>query len=140
MYEDKTIAQSWVWYNPDTRTVCLDNIEVPTIWQKKMKNKVFELRFKDCISRLAQGLIDDMTQNGYPVDRVTVGDKHNDLRNIMQNFKITEDSDILSTPKDYGAAYSDARELQYVIAVNNRINTINNNTTAIINTAHEIND
>ena len=139
-YGDSIIAQSWVWYNPDTRTVCLDNIEVPTIWQKKMKNKIFELRFKDCISRLAQGLIDDMTQNGYPVDRVTVGDKHNDLRNIMQNFKITEDSDILSTPKDYGAAYSDARELQYVIAVNNRINTINNNTTAIINSAHEIND
>ena len=55
------IGQSWVWYNELKNVVCLDNIEIPTIWLNRFKKREdLTKTFQQCLIRLANGFINEM--------------------------------------------------------------------------------
>ena len=112
MSSDKIVGQSWVWYNEKTGVVCLDNIEVPTIWQKEMHKKEFQTSFINCIKRLANSFKQEMEKNGHKVTRVTIGSGYNDLQGI-DSFERKQTSKTV-LPEDYNG-YSDATSSWYVI-------------------------
>lgn len=116
--DGKIVGQSWVWYNKDTGVVCLDNIEIPTVWLKKLKNKEFENSFIDCLTRTAKAFKREMGKCGYVVKAVTIGAGYNDLSAINKFKKINARPDML--PKDYDG-YSDATEYQYIIPIAEKI-------------------
>jgi len=107
-YKGRIIGQSWVWYNKKTKTVCLDNIEIPTLWIKQIrKHKELEKAFVDCLKRLADGFANSMQ-----VDKVTVGAGFNDL-SVIHEFDYIEGK-TSPTPADYNG-YTDAYSIQYVL-------------------------
>lgn len=112
--DDKIVGQSWVWYNIETGLVCLDNIEIPTIWRQELdKSKELEASFSDCLIRLASAIQSSMKENGFEVSKVTVGSGYNDFAGIKNFDKIK--SCRASLPNDYNG-YSDSVENQYVIS------------------------
>ena len=112
MYNDKIVGQSWVWYNEKTGIVCLDNIEVPTIWQKEMHKKEFQTSFINCIKRIADSFKQEMEKNGHKVRAVTIGSGYNDLQGI-DTFERKQTSKTV-LPEDYNG-YSDATSSWYVV-------------------------
>lgn len=111
-HNGQIIGQSWVWYNPKNKIVCLDNIEVPTKWLKRMKNKDIEKEFTSCLLRLADSIKRSMHDNGYDVDMVTIGSGYNDF-SAINNFSAFS-SNRSELPEDYNG-YSDALLKQYII-------------------------
>ncbi len=109
---EKLVGQSWVWYNQKTGIVCLDNIEVPTIWKKELEKKENAESFLKCLTRLANAIKDEMETNNNPVKCVTIGAGCNDL-NAITKFKQI-DSNHIELPDDYHG-YSDAQSTQYII-------------------------
>lgn len=111
-YKDKIIGQSWVWYDLTTKTVCLDNIEVPDRYSEDIRhNEDIKNSFIDCLYRIERNIKRAMKVKGLEVNKVTVGRGHNDIREILDvSFKVLEDCDSLS---GY-AGYSDA-QCQYEI-------------------------
>ena len=112
MSSDKIVGQSWVWYNEKTGVVCLDNIEVPTIWQKEMHKKEFQTSFINCIKRLASSFEQEMEKNGHKVRAVTIGSGYNDLQGIDTFERRQTNKTVL--PEDYNG-YSDAISSWYVV-------------------------
>lgn len=109
---NRIIAQSWVWYDEKTGVVCLDNIEVPTIWYDYMKKESVEKSFLNCLIRLAKAIKSEMEKNGMTVTAVTIGAGYNDIPGVDKFERIETTKDCL--PDDY-SDYSDAIEVQYVI-------------------------
>jgi len=111
--DDKIIGQSWIWYNQDTKHICLDNIEIPTVWDNKLKqNSYLTQSFIDCLVRLSKNIVSSMNENGYEVNVVSVGAGYNDLKAI-KNFRrqVVTRSPL---PADYDD-YTDADEILYII-------------------------
>ena len=106
----KIIGQSWIWYNPDTHIVCLDNIEIPKSLQ--ISDRLTE-SFLNCLKRLSTSITTAMKENGLDVHTVTVGSGYNDL-DIIQDLSYISGG-TSPTPKDYENQYSDARDIQYII-------------------------
>ena len=107
-YNGRIIGQSWVWHNKRTKTVCLDNIEIPTLWKKKIKkHKSLEQDFLDCLHRLADSFVKNMN-----IDRVTIGAGYNDL-SVVTNLDIIT-GNISPTPDDYHG-YTDAEITQFIL-------------------------
>lgn len=118
MLNDKIVGQSWVWYNNETGIVCLDNIEIPTIWYKELKHKEFQQDFAKCLVRLGNSFKQEMEKNGKIVNAVTIGAGFNDLP-IITNFKQVDGSKS-PLPSDYDE-YSDAKSIQYIVPANERV-------------------
>lgn len=114
-YNGKIIGQAWVWYNPKTKTVCLDNIEIPIIWIKQLKNKEILSSFESCLVRMANAFKSKMKENGDEVKLVTIGAGFVDLPGIEKFKRIKVNQDHL--PDDY-MGYSDASIYQYIIPEN----------------------
>ena len=112
-HKNKIVGQAWVWYNKETETVCLDNIEIPTIIEKKMTNKFVD-SFIDCLKRLANGIIESMSENCYSVKQVTIGATYNTLKDFFEDFGVIKGSKS-PLPADYENSYSDACNIQYII-------------------------
>ena len=110
--KDKTFAQAWIWYNNETKIVCLDNIELYRL-PNLQANDNFELDFAKCLHRLAKNIVKQMSANGHYVKMVTVGAGFNTI-NALTRFR-SIDGNLSPTPKDYGGGYSDARIKQYII-------------------------
>ena len=111
----KLVAQSWVWYNELNNVVCLDNIEIPTIWLNRFKkNQNLTKSFQQCLIRLANGFINEMKKNRYEVREVMVGAGMNDFQGLDKFEKYHIYIDVL--PNDY-SGYSDARDIQFEIIV-----------------------
>ena len=108
----KIIGQSWVWYDEESKTVCLDNIEVPRKYLEKInQNKNVQKEFVDCLVRISDGFKVEMKNKGYEVNHVTIGEGYNDLKVVLNNaFSLSKNSSLL---KGY-AGYSDAKT-QYEI-------------------------
>lgn len=112
----KLVAQSWVWYNDLKNVVCLDNIEIPTIWLNRFKkSENLTKSFQQCLIRLANGFINEMEKNGHKVDNVTVGAGCNDFDGLERFEKTNEILNRFLWPYDY-VGYSDARDMQYIIS------------------------
>lgn len=112
-YKSKIIGQAWVWYDEVSKTVCLDNIEIPHRYLEKInQNKTIQKSFIDCLLRMEKGFKEDMNKRGLKVDKVTIGEGYNDIRSILNNsFKLNSDTSKLSGYHGYSDASS-----QYVIS------------------------
>jgi hypothetical protein len=111
-YKDTIIAQSWVWYDSVSKTVCLDNIEVPHRYLEKInKSEDIKNSFIECLVRISRNFKTEMNKHGLKVKKVTIGKGHNDIKSILDGkFAVDEDPDELD---DY-EGYSDA-DVQYEI-------------------------
>ena len=116
-YKDKIIGQAWVWYDKNTKTICLDNIEVPRRYLEKIsQNKNIQKSFIECLLRIEENFKKEMNRKGFKVDKVTIGRGYNDLKEILdKNFVTIENCSNLS---DYHG-YSDAG-YQYLISKNRK--------------------
>jgi hypothetical protein len=118
--EVEILGQAYVWYDPITKTVCYDNIEVPTIVLHRLKkgdkhDRAVSLQsFLDVVEESAQAVVNAMRNNGVEVNRVTTGQQYNDLEEgLRQRFGNPE---IFHKAKHRGyTGYSDAKKAQYVI-------------------------
>lgn len=108
----KLVGQSWAWYNQKTGVVCLDNIEIPTIWRNDLEKSNNEKDFLNCLSRLATAFKQTMEQDGRKVSMVTVGAGCNDLSAIKKFQQLPKR--YIELPEDY-RDYSDAKSVQYII-------------------------
>lgn len=113
-YNDTIIGQSWVWYDEESKTVCLDDIEVPARFTYMIKhNEKMQKEFLNCLKRLSRNFIDEMENHGIEVEYVTIGKGYNkDIINVLEKeFKLSEYPVQLS---DY-SEYSDSEE-QYILS------------------------
>jgi len=112
-YKDRIIGQAWVWYDEESNTVCLDNIEVPHKYLEKIEhNKTIQKSFIECLLRIEESFKKEMNRRGLKVDLVTIGKGCNDLeRTLNQNFELLKYHNFLS---GYGG-YSDA-STSYIIS------------------------
>ena len=113
----RILGQAYIWYDPETQTVCYDNIEIPNkILQElrrgeKDQGKLSINTLMKTVVNSADEIMTTMNQNGVKVKRVTVGKGYNDLRRELdQQFQLTEERAI---HRNY-SGYTDARE-QYLI-------------------------
>lgn len=114
--DGQIIGQSWVWYNKSNKLICLDNIEIPTIWLNRFKkSENLTKSFQQCLIRLANGFINEMEKNDCQVNNVTVGAGYNDFYGIERFEEVNEVLNGFSLPDDY-MGYSDAKGRQYIIS------------------------
>lgn len=123
------LAQAFVWYDANTKTICLDNIEIPRTVKLELEKNLdnsFDDLFK-CVKKCAKNLMRETEKNGIEVNRVTVGSKHNDLRPLLEKYCKLE---YKPKAKASNGVFSDAEESQFVLAEKSfefgKIKTLNN--------------
>ena len=117
----RILGQAYTWYDDKTKTVCLDNIEIP----KKVLNELnsgdkcdkdisfsnFLLALREC----ANAIIVSMNSRGIEVNRVTLGKNLNDIGMAVLSKSFGKPiTNRLASRDDYWG-YSDANNAQYVI-------------------------
>lgn len=92
----RILGQVYVWYNPKTKTVCMDNIEVPNAIIKELtssnttRNGVSLSELLDIIEASAISLQNTMNRNNIMINQVTIGYGFNDLSKYWKNrYKLT---------------------------------------------------
>ena len=115
----RIVGQAFVWYDPETRTVCLDNIEIPNKILKELhegdkNNSQFSTNaFIEILKQCSFSLIKKMNESGTRVERVTTGEGYNKLINeLKKNFKKEKNP----KSQNRSSAVSDARSAQFIIA------------------------
>lgn len=123
------LAQAFVWYDANTKTICLDNIEIPRTVKLELEKSLdnsFDDLFK-CVKKCAENLLRETEKNGIDVNRVTVGSKHNDLRLLLEKYCKLE---YKPKAKVSNGVFSDAEDGQFLLAEKgfsfNKIKTLNN--------------
>ena len=91
-YKDKIIGQAWVWYDEKSKTICLDNIEIPHKYLEKIhQNKAVQNSFVDCLLRIEKSFKEEMNKRGLKVEKVTIGKGYNDIEEILcRNFMLSK--------------------------------------------------
>ena len=99
-----------------SKTICLDNIEIPHRYLEKInQNKTIQNSFVDCLLRIEKSFKEEMNTKGLEVKKVTIGKGYNDIKEILdRNFTLAKDSSYLS---DYNG-YSDAASQYEIKALN----------------------
>ena len=116
----RILAQAYVWYDPETKTVCYDNIEIPTKILKELKSgeknerKLSTSAFINAIVESATSIINTMNKNGVEVQRVTTGVGYNDLSEELEKIFGAPEINPIAMHRDY-AGYSDAKNGQFLI-------------------------
>lgn len=119
-FKDKIIAQSWLWFNAETKTIALDNIEVPKNLDKLL-NEEYSTEFVACLKRLCNNLFQDMNSAGHMVDNIVIGAHCTDIHKLESDFNLVLDQNMclgcnLKLPNLSRDIYSDAvKEGQYII-------------------------
>lgn len=114
-YNKRIIGQAWVWYNPETYTVALDNIEVPDV-NMNLVNKEHSTEINNCIERACQNIFKTMNKNGHRVDNIYIGVANTDIEKLEDKYKITKKQ--IECPY---ANYNDINsEGQYVVVENGK--------------------
>ncbi len=115
--EKRILGQSYVWYDPETQTVCYDNIEIPDKVVNELQSgtkhgkKLSMNTLMHTVVNSADEIMTTMNKHGTKVKRVTIGKAYNDLNHeLNQHFKLTED---LAKHRNYNG-YTDARS-QYLL-------------------------
>lgn len=115
--EKRILGQAYVWYDPHTKTVCYDNIEVPRKIMAELKNggkhhqALSVDSFLQAVTDSADAIMTTMNQNGIKVKRVTVGEGYNDLREWLDTCFYLDAKP--ARHRNY-QGYTDARQ-QYLI-------------------------
>ncbi|MBR4406953.1 MAG: leucine-rich repeat domain-containing protein, partial [Clostridia bacterium] len=86
---NELIGQSWVWFDPSTHTLALDNIEVPEICKDVIKEN--EGAVIDCILRLAKNFKHSMEENGNKIENIIIGAHATDIPYLEKYFKLEFD-------------------------------------------------
>ncbi len=124
--EKVILAQAYIWYDPVTKTVCYDNIEIPTeILNRLRKGKDGDLttaELLDAVERSAEAIMHAMNKNGVMVKKVTTGEGYNDLRTELKNRGYVRETEGLASHGGYDG-YTDADEAQYVIKTYDQVTT-----------------
>lgn len=119
--EKTVIGQAYIWYDPDTKTVCYDNIEVPRTVLKELRrntknNGLLNVdNFLAALERSADAVMHAMNNSkNTKVTKVTTGEGYNDLIDALnKKYKRLQG---LKLPKNPSSnVYSDAETSQYVI-------------------------
>lgn len=110
-HKNNIIGQAWVWYDESTKTVCLDNIEIPRSYLSIIKKFKLKKGFVDCLKRVASNFISEMEKHGLEVNKVTVGEGYNDIKKVLSN-SFNKDKSPATLSKYYG--YTDA-DKQFII-------------------------
>lgn len=75
----KILAQTYVWYDPNTSTVCYDRIEIPKDIIKELNNSSVIMKetvlneLINVITKSAMAISNSMSKKGHHVSRVTAG-------------------------------------------------------------------
>lgn len=118
--EKRVLGQAYVWYDPETATVCYDNIEIPTKVLDELRRgdkhdwDLSASKFLDAVERSAENIMMTMNAHGTKVTRVTTGEGYNDLKSELERRYYKEKRPIAAHRKYHG--YTDASQAQYVIA------------------------
>ena len=107
-YKGKIVGQAWVWYDESTKTICLDNIEIPHKYLEKI-NQNYEIQnsFIECLLRLEKSFKKEMMEKGLEVEYVTIGKGYNDIRELLdKHFISIKYPNKLSNYTGYSDAYS----------------------------------
>ena len=117
-YNERIIGQAWVWYDEESKTICLDNIEVPRKHLDKIEhNKEIQDNFIACLLRIEENFKKEMNDKGFEVNRVTIGQGYNDIKKILDNnFELICNNRKLKGYSGYSDAYN-----QYVIGKLNKV-------------------
>ncbi|MGN1227641.1 MAG: hypothetical protein ACI4TX_03265, partial [Christensenellales bacterium] len=122
-YKGKVIGQAWVWYDESTKTVALDNIEVPDVFYNLVNKEKME-EVKACIVRLCDNIVKTMGQNGYDIQNVIIGSANTDIEFLESDYyKEMDKSKFILMPftDDKKLIYSDvSKEGQYIIYKNGK--------------------
>ncbi len=119
----KMLAQGWIWYDPKTQTVAIDNIEAPEV-VKDIVNNEKRGEIGECIQRFCDNAFRTMNENGHKVSNVVIGACNTDVWRLKDTYEKETDTDrLIDCPyymaSDYGEeveVYSDvAKEGQYVV-------------------------
>jgi len=116
----RILGQAYVWYDKKTKTVCYDNIEIPTKVLKELhsgdKNGrgISTSALMKAVENSAAAIMRKMNASGHAVDRVTTGAGYNDLKKELAKKYPAESNPIAQPPTSIN--YSDAKETQYIIA------------------------
>ncbi|MGN0960732.1 MAG: leucine-rich repeat protein [Christensenellales bacterium] len=117
--ETRILGQAYIWYDPLTKTVCYDNIEIPTkvlnelFSGEKRGKKVSTSALLQAVEDSAEAIIKGMNKDGIKVKRVTTGAGYNDLKSVLDK-KYKKDVHPKARHRNYGG-YSDANDTQYII-------------------------
>lgn len=129
--EKRIVSQAYVYYDPVTKTVCYDNIEIPTVILNKLKsnkgnNIINGVTYSDlgvAVKSSAEAIMNAMNNSGVPVERVTIGAGCNDLNGYLsQKYKTIQGKNLAVHRGYYG--YSDSKAIQYEIRNINNVSTI----------------
>ncbi|MBQ8748926.1 MAG: leucine-rich repeat protein [Clostridia bacterium] len=88
----KIIGQSWVWYDVESKTIALDNIEVPDVYYK-LVNKEKEQEVKACVKRLCDNFYKTMTERGFKVDNIIIGKSATDMEFLDRDYFLETDEE-----------------------------------------------
>lgn len=118
--DERLLAQSYVWYDPKTKTVCLDNIEVATKVLEELrsgtkhKKPISTIGLLQAVDNAAKAIMRSMNKNGVEVNYVTVGTGFNDINKELLKAYGTPQKKNLAKHRSYNG-YSDAKTAQYKI-------------------------
>lgn len=116
----RIVGQAYVWFDEKTKTVCLDNIEIPRNIAKELSDKNSKLLVEDFLNAVeesANAILSKMTKNGINVQNVTMGESYNDLCSVGGQMVKTKFGEPIKNPKAKNkmGVYSDASTGQYLI-------------------------
>jgi hypothetical protein len=117
--ETRVLGQAYIWYDPETKTVCYDNIEIPTAVLDELRagekqgKGLSSSRLMKAVEKSAVAIMRAMNKDKLQVERVTTGQGYNDLRRELdKNFKL--ETRPIAKHRNY-SGYTDARLGQYII-------------------------
>lgn len=112
--ETRILGQAYVWYDPQTKTVCYDNIEIPDKVLSELQKGTTSLSLSSltqAVINSADAIMTTMNRNGTKVASVTVGKGCNDLCTVLNDrFTLTSQPAVHRTYN----GYTDAQK-QYLI-------------------------
>ena len=117
----RILAQAYVWYDPKTKTVCYDNIEIPTKILNELKKgekhnrKTSTSALMDAVLKSANAIMHEMNKNGVEVERVTTGVGYNDLITELEKEFGKPEKNPIAKHRGY-SGYTDAKHGQFLIS------------------------
>lgn len=123
--EKRILGQAYVWYDPETYTVCYDNIEIPDKVLTELKHgekhhaNLSMSNLMQAVIHSADAIMTTMNRNGTKVERVTMGEGYNDLRSALdKHYPLVKDR---AEHRHYHG-YTDAHD-QYLIRTYDQVKT-----------------
>lgn len=143
--DNKIVGQAYIWYDPKTKTVCYDNIEVPTkviseLSKGSRKNENLSFNsFLDIVELSCDDIMESLNERGYEVERVTAGEAYNDLEKILKEKFGKVESNPIAKHRNY-VGYTDAKEGQYLLKTSKAFARANMSAVKNIKIANDEND